>query len=267
MNPFFLVGGQGTLFAIYYPPAAGVPRRDGVLYVPPFAEEMNKSRRMVALQARRLAAAGFGVLVPDLYGTGDSAGDFAEARWSIWREDVIACAQWLGQQHAQLVLWGLRLGGLLAAELAGEVAAGRLLLWQPVLSGQRLFQQLLRLRLTADRLKGGSETQAHLQEMLAAGQPVEVAGYALHPALAEALGQARLAKPPSGVPVHWFELSASPNSPLSPASQRQVEEWRSAGVTVQAQTVAGDSFWATQEIAEAPELLDGTLGALLGGAG
>ena len=86
MNPFFLVGGQGTLFAIYYPPAAGVPRRDGVLYVPPFAEEMNKSRRLVALQARRLAAAGFGVLVPDLYGTGDSAGDFAEARWSIWRK-------------------------------------------------------------------------------------------------------------------------------------------------------------------------------------
>ncbi len=238
--------------------------RGGVLYAPPFAEELNKSRRMVALQARRLAAAGFGVLIPDLYGTGDSAGDFGDARWEIWREDLARCAAWLRQRgHESLILWGLRLGGLLAAELAGEVAATRLLLWQPVAAGQRFLHQFLRLRLTADRLKGGSETLSRLQEALAAGQSLEIAGYELHPELAAALDRVRLTPPPPGVPVDWFELTRAASGSFAPASQRIVDEWRSAGVAVHARTVVGESFWATQEIAEAPALLDATLTALL----
>ena len=36
--------------------------RGSVLYVHPFAEEMNKSRRMVALQSRMLAEKGFAVM-------------------------------------------------------------------------------------------------------------------------------------------------------------------------------------------------------------
>lgn len=267
MELFFLAGSRGALFAVYHPPAAGMASRGGVLYAPPFAEELNKSRRMITRQARRLAAAGFGVLIPDLYGTGDSAGDFSNARWEIWREDLARCAVWLRQRgHESLILWGLRLGGLLAAGLIGEVAATRLLLWQPVLSGQRFLSQFLRLRLTADRLKGGSETLGRLQEALAAGQSLEVAGYELHPELAAALGQVRLPLPSPGVPVDWFELTHAAEGSLVPASRRIVDEWRSAGVAVHAQTVAGESFWATQEIAEAPALLDATQTALLDAA-
>ena len=122
IEAFFLPGSQGAIFAIYHPPASGVIERGGVLYAPPFAEEMNKARRMAALQARRLAAAGFGVLIPDLYGCGDSGGDFAEARWDIWRDDLSRCRDWLrGRGHHRLVLWGLRLGALLAAELHRRV--------------------------------------------------------------------------------------------------------------------------------------------------
>ncbi len=113
MELFFLAGSRGALFAVYHPPAAGMTSRSGVLCAPPFAEELNKSRRMIAQQARRLAAAGFGVLIPDLYGTGDSAGDFGDARWEIWREDLARCAVWLRQRgHESLILWGVRLGGL-----------------------------------------------------------------------------------------------------------------------------------------------------------
>lgn len=263
MEPFFLAGSRGALFAVYHPPAKGMANLDGVLYASPFAEELNKSRRMVAMQARRLAAAGFGVLIPDLYGTGDSVGDFGDARWDIWREDLARSAAWLRQRgHASLILWGLRLGGLLAAELVGETAAERLLLWQPVISGQRFLHQFLRLRLTTDRLKGGNETLGRLQEALAAGQSLEVAGYDLHPELAAALDRVRLTPPPSGVPVDWFELTSAIEGSLALASQRLVDEWRAAGVTVHARTVAGESFWATQEIAEAPALLDATLDAL-----
>lgn len=266
IEAFFLPGSHGALFAIYHPPAVGVIERGGVLYVPPFAEEMNKARRMVALQARRLAAAGFGVLIPDLYGCGDSAGDFAEARWEIWRDDLSRCLDWLrGRGHHRLVLWGLRLGALLAAELADERMTQRLLLWQPVLDGERFLHQFLRLRLTADRLKGGGETMARLQEMLAVGQTLDVSGYELSPELATAMKPARLQTPPADCRVDWFELVSAADRPLLPASQRVVDEWRAGGVTVHARTLVGEAFWATQEIAVAPDLLAATVAALVEG--
>ena len=264
IEAFFLPGSQGAIFAIYHPPASGVIERGGVLYAPPFAEEMNKTRRMTALQARRLAAAGFGVLIPDLYGCGDSGGDFAEARWDIWRDDLSRCRDWLlGRGHHRLVLWGLRLGALLAAELAGERAMQRLLLWQPVLDGERFLHQFLRLRLTADRLKGGDETMARLQERLAAGQALDVSGYELSPELAAAMQQARLQTPPADCRVDWFELANAADRPLLPASRRIVDGWRTGGVAIHARTLAGEAFWATQEIAVAPDLLAATVAALV----
>ncbi|MCB1777684.1 MAG: hydrolase 2, exosortase A system-associated [Candidatus Competibacteraceae bacterium] len=267
MEPFFLVGSQGALFAVYHPPVNQGSEKGAILYVPPFAEEMNKSRRMAALQAQRMAAAGWGVLIPDLYGTGDSAGDFADARWTIWQDDLLRCADWLRQRgYEQLTLWGLRLGGLLAMEQVAAISAARLLLWQPVLSGQRFFHQFLRLRLTADRFKGRSDSMGQLQEKLAAGHSLEVAGYDLHPDLALALERVRPVVPPTSVHVDWLEVAGTVDAALSPASQRVVEAWRASGVTVCAQTVIGDAFWTTQEIAEAPVLLEATLTALLDNA-
>lgn len=157
IEPFWLPGCQGALYALHYPPATGTPRA-AVLCVSPFAEEMNKARRMQALQARQLAAAGFGVLIADPYGTGDSAGEFEAARWDDWRADLLTQV-WLHDRGYGTVLpWGVRLGALLAMELAVELAAPRLLLWQPVSDGSQYLRQFLRLRLAAERLKGSSET-------------------------------------------------------------------------------------------------------------
>ena len=77
-EPFFLDRASGSLFAIHH--RAGAAPCGTVLFIPPFAEEMNRARRMVALQARDLAAAGWDVLQLDLFGTGDSQGDFGDAR-------------------------------------------------------------------------------------------------------------------------------------------------------------------------------------------
>ena len=60
---------------------------------------MNKARRMAALQSRALAAAGFAVLQIDLFGCGDSSGDFADASWAAWQQDVALAVQWLSE-HA-----------------------------------------------------------------------------------------------------------------------------------------------------------------------
>jgi hypothetical protein len=64
-EPFFLQGSKGPLFCVYFPPVA--TDRGNILFIPPFADEMNRSRSMVAMQARAFAAKGFGTLLIDLY--------------------------------------------------------------------------------------------------------------------------------------------------------------------------------------------------------
>src|SRR5215472_18869506 len=108
-TPFFIENQKRRIFALYHEADRSPRPLGGVVFVPPFAEEMNLSRRMVALQARMLAAAGVSVLLVDLYGTGDSAGDFSEARWALWVEDVLAAADWLEiREQTPTALWGLR---------------------------------------------------------------------------------------------------------------------------------------------------------------
>jgi len=77
-EPFFLDGPAGRIFAIL---RAASDARHAVLIIPPFGEEMNKSRRQFTEVAQRLVGNGFAVLVVDLYGTGDSEGEFSEASW------------------------------------------------------------------------------------------------------------------------------------------------------------------------------------------
>ena len=153
-SAFFLPAEPGHRFCIYHQPLNGGAKR-GIVYAHPFCEEMNKARRMAALQSRRLAAAGYAVLQIDLFGCGDSSGDFADARWEIWKQDLhIALDQVRSRVDGPLALWGLRLGATLAADVARDPTLGidQLLLWQPVSNGEQYLTQFLRLRLAAEML-------------------------------------------------------------------------------------------------------------------
>ena len=263
---FFLPADPGERFCLAHSPAG--PPRGAVVYVHPFAEEMHKSRRMAALQARSLAARGWLVLQLDLLGCGDSSGDFGEARWDTWARDVQAGLAWArARTPGPLALWGLRLGATLACELATNAALGieRLVLWQPVTSGEQFISQFLRLRLAAEMLDGGAATSAlgELRAQLAQGRALEIAGYDLHPDLAAAIEHAQLAAlRPAVMRVDWLELVAEAAPEVRPGSQRVVERWRAQGVDVRAASVAGEAFWSTIEITQCPGLLEATEKAL-----
>jgi alpha/beta superfamily hydrolase len=62
--------------------------RGTLVFAHPFAEEMNKSRRMVALAAGAFAACGWSTLQIDFTGCGDSGGDFEDASWAAWTADL-----------------------------------------------------------------------------------------------------------------------------------------------------------------------------------
>lgn len=261
MEAGFLEGTRGAVFHVLHPSAVE-PIRACVLYVHPFAEELNKSRRMAALQARRFAAAGFSVMMPDLHGCGDSAGDFGDARWEGWLDDLDRCLDRLQQhQSAPLIVWGLRTGCLLLGDWlrSRNIAPPATVYWQPVTNGELFLTQFLRLRMAAGMLGGQKETTAQLRARLDAGETLEVAGYDLSPQLAASLAAARLTPPPAG-PVIWLEVNAT--GELPPASQRLVDSWREQGVAVDTAVAGGEPFWTTQEISEVPALLDATLDRL-----
>ena len=249
---FFLAGAQGERFCLYHAPQGAC--RGALLYVHPFAEEMNKSRRMAALGARALAASGYGVLQIDLHGCGDSDGEFGEARWEHWKSDLAAACAWLGQRTGHPVgLWALRLGALLALDYARSARApvAQLVLWQPVLQGAAFLTQFLRLRVAGAMLEGAPEggggTRA-LRDALQAGEPLEVAGYLLAPELAAAIDAQDALQLAPPCPVHWIEIIAAEERPFPPVALRVTAEWERQGVVVAMHKVAAPSFWSTQEI-------------------
>ncbi len=267
LKPFFLAGAAGRLFCVFVGPVPHAPRRGGVLFFPPFAEEANKSRRQVMLQARELAAAGYGVLFVDLYGTGDSEGDFSQGRWDVWRADLVAGLRWLEREaYSPVVLWGLRWGSLLAADVARDLGERpRLLLWQPVLDGRQHNDQFIRMRVASSMLSGGPRvTVQDLRRALGCGESVEVAGYTLHPDLVSGTDDRNLATilPPIGCVVDWIEIVGDQDAGVSVGSQRAIARWRDTGVEVRPATIVGQQFWATTEITVVPRLLEHTTQAL-----
>lgn len=265
MQAFFLPANPGQRFCLYHP-ARNSQARGAVIYLHPFAEEMNKSRRMAALQARAMSDAGFDVLQIDLLGCGDSAGDFVDASWRAWQEDVLLGYRWLrSQTRAPLILWGLRAGCLLAATAAVNLPEkANFIFWQPVVSGKQHWQQFMRLKMAGELASGQAKgVTEQLRQQLATGQTVEIAGYSISPGLADGLEQAELLSPPGHFgKVAWLEVSSREDATLTPVSQKRIEQWQVAGFNVDAQVVRGPAFWQTTEIEDALALTAATLAIL-----
>jgi exosortase A-associated hydrolase 2 len=262
---FFLKTDFGDRFCLYHAPHPNKECRGVFIYVHPFGDEMNKSRRMVALQARAFAAMGFGVLQMDLFGCGDSNGEFGNARWDIWKQDLEIARSWLENRAAAPVsLWGLRLGALLAMDFARSSTniIDKIILWQPVISGELFLTQFLRMRLANEMFAGGPEKTTGTQAMrssLAVGERLVVAGYELTSELTIAIDSLRAIKllVPK-VPVHWFEIVSESGRTMPPAGAKVVRAWEKEGSNLQVHLVPCVPFWATQEISECPELISAT---------
>jgi exosortase A-associated hydrolase 2 len=266
-EPFFLAAETGQRFCLFHAPRPGQACRGAFIYVHPFAEDMNRSRRMAALQARALADQGYGVLSIDLYGCGDSAGEFRDASWDIWKTDLAIAKKWLEDRLSTRVgLWGLRLGALLALDFAHSIPdqLACLILWQPVIDGKTLLTQFLRLRMASDMLsngtnRGGTEV---MRNAMRDGETLEIAGYEISPDLALAIDKQDAKNLPIAVPVHWIDIVSDINNALSPATAQVVDAWQRQGLDLHINRVEGPAFWATPEMTECPELLSTTLSLL-----
>jgi exosortase A-associated hydrolase 2 len=259
IEPRWIGDGDQRRFGLYVSPDG--PVRSALLFVPPFGEEMNKSRRLVAVTARALAWRGHAVLIFDPFGCGDSPGHFEQADWNLWCADVCRAHAWLeSAAGTQVSLWALRAGALLAlAAMARLPRLPRLLLWQPVASGKAHVTQFLRLKVAADTIAGvqPATTTAALWSALSRGEVLDIAGYRLPPAVAVPMGAATLDAPPAAQRIDWIDVG-TPGEP-APASLKLVQSWRALGTEVRHETVVGPPFWQTQELEHCPALVDATL--------
>lgn len=265
INPAFIESLHGRIFVSEFLPDADRDRGHVVVFVPPFAEEMNRSRRMLAVQARALAASGVRSVVFDLPCTGDSEGDFGAARWDMWCDSVATVVEWsTAQQDDSFSLIATRLGAMLAFDAGRGVVgdASRIVLWQPCTSGKSFLRQFLRLRL-ASQLSANQadrETVGQLMDRFAAGEATEVAGYEVAAELAVAIEAAVLTVPPGvgNVPIDWFEIVAATDAPVPVAARNAADRIAADQATVNMRTVTGDRFWDTVETTVAPQLVIAT---------
>ena len=260
----FVDGAKGPLFVLVRQPLR-TTADSCVLVVPPFAEEMNKARRMVTVLSQGLASRGLATVIPDLYGTGDSAGDFADADWGCWLTDIERVSTWCRQRDLTLSgVLAIRLGAaLLAAAVSQRAmpAVRRTAPWQPVFDGPRFLTQFLRLRVAASMMeRDRSESVPELRGRLKNGDALEVAGYALSGKLAAGLDAMA---PPAQLPqqmgrVQWIEVIRDSSAPLPTPAMNLIGRSRSGGVEVETRTFVGEPFWASTEIVCHSEIVEAT---------
>lgn len=258
---FFLPAETGERFCLFHPPAPSGKPKGAFIYVHPFGEEMNCSRRMAAKQARALADLGYGVLQMDLFGCGDSSGDFADARWNIWKSDLALAQQWIGNRlPGPVTLWGLRLGAMLALDYVRETvfSSSRIVLWHPVLNGEAYLAQFWRLKLAGQMFSEETSLQTKsLRDALSVDEHVEIAGYGLAADMANAIERLRLVNlAHKGLRIDWFEVAPKPGADVAPAVARTADAWTAAGVDVHLHLLQVAPFWSSPEMGVSQALLD-----------
>ena len=219
---------------------------------------MNKSRRLVWAAGRQLAERGYLVIVPDLFGTGDSEGNFEDASWNTWLLDLQRTVRWLQTiEVAQISVLAVRFGACFLSSIVEFVDLERVVAWQPPRSGSEILRSMARAKALNMRMAGqvGTSTSGLLDQLYAGGQPLELAGYAIPPQLAVDVRDATFSHEKLSVRDRSLVVLFQKDRPHSDAvhdSAQDVSHDRPEAY------IGGERFWLSMEPGPNDELVDTT---------
>ena len=225
---------------------------------------------MLALLGQRLASAGMLYILPDLYGTGDSEGDFEQATWEQWTSNVCTVADSLTEHGiAGLDVVALRSGAFLipGLERSAYPDPRRVVFWNPVQRGSKMIDQLLRSKVIKDSaIKDRGSVATVRAEIRRAGE-MEIAGYRITDDLVSSVDRLDLSRLnlPRDSEVHWIELSPIDTDRVPPGVESVKDAWLERAKSVSYSRMVGTQFWMGPEIDLVPELISQTSEILVSG--
>ena len=233
------------------------PAKAALLIIDPLGEEKRAAYRMFVRLARALVPQQVASFKFDLSGTGDSSGKYEDATWEQWLEDaecaLTSLAESVGTEN--LVLLGARAGALLAAQVALNVKAKRLILAEPIVSGEDFLRDLERRQAIKNMSSGTADSDEDAQTKWDRGQNVDFGGYSFNPRLASAIREVKL-----GPLVEQLKPACAIKGIRVSASKKLPPAWASfADDTV---IVQDKPFWGQLDYYESDFVNDAIIAAL-----
>jgi len=245
---------SGKLFYVYDPVEKNADNNESItVLVPPFGEELNRSRFFLKKLRSELARLGMPSILLDLYGTGDSEGEFADASWDIWLSNIRELTDHLRVMgYSNIHFLGLRAGCILAVEafIENSLPTSQLLFVQPLNNGEELIRNHLRARVAFNAFRGDrTETVSSLSDQFDSGESVEAAGYRISAQLARSLKSKVLCEVeiPNSITLGCVEITKEPSSPPSKDFEQLVAKHSENQRIVHSGLVHGDPFWRFYE--------------------
>lgn len=183
-TPVFFNNGSTRLFGVIHYPEH-ISSEKAFVFCHPFAEEKLWTHRVYVSFARFLVSHGWAVLRFDYAGYGDSDGEFEFTTVEGHLSDIscaVAEIQRVIPPLQTIGLLGLRFGATLASLWASKNSLkGPLVLWEPLIDGDRFIQEALRSNLTTQLATLGEVkvTREQLVEEMRSGHVVNIDGYEL----------------------------------------------------------------------------------------
>lgn len=219
--------------------------KTGLVFCPPFAEEMVTTYARFATWSKRLEAEGIAAVRFHPFGTGESGGSFGDFTLSSAVSDACS-ADDLARQRLKAIrlgYFGLRLGATVAMLAACKQPVDLLVLWSPVTNISQYMRELFRGQLAKEMVhQGVTKVHRNTQDMIAefdAGRPVDLMGYEFSPQLYREMAAA--GKWPDAPPAKHVIWLARPSEEKSAGVI--VEQWKKSGSRIDFAVLPEPAFW------------------------
>ena len=256
---------NSQIFLAHYAPieqsgVVGDPQ--AVIFVPPFAEEMNRSKRMYVLCARLLADAGIHSLCFDFIGTGDSSGEWGDFNYSDWKNNLIDVYRLAKKFAPKISLVTLRDSALISLNLIkqADIQIDKCVLWDPIDSGEVLIRQLVRMKI-ASAMAGDLKkiTTKEVLESVEQSGFLEVGGYHVSSELINQIKAEKISDSIEAVlaltQMHWMTTGKSNSNDAMPICLSKLNLAESLLRQLTMHAVNDVKFWMQQEVTISPLLL------------